>query len=99
MVGTVFMQSHVPLQEWFLAVLLSAPQGKGITSLRLAEYVDVTQKTAWSMLRRIRYGLRHEEGDDVGIRKLEAESFGVDSAFDEAMRKLVAVSLSADAHV
>lgn len=35
------------------------PQETGISSIRLAEYIEVTQKTAWFMLHRIRYAMKH----------------------------------------
>jgi len=97
-VGTVFMQSHIPLQDWFLAVLLSVPQGRGITSVKLAEYLGVTQKTAWSMLRRIRYGLGSEAASSFA-RKSEIEPFEADEVFDDHIRKLIAVSLPSDLRI
>jgi transposase-like protein len=98
MVGTVFMQSHVPLQDWFLAVLLSGPQGRGITSVKLAEYLEVTQKTAWTMLRRIRYGLSCSE-DENGAAKLRAGSFEIDDMLDEVIQILTTVVLPSGPHV
>jgi transposase-like protein len=91
-VGTVFMKSHVPLQEWFLAVELCDPEGRGITSIRLAEYLGVTQKTAWSMLRRIRYGLSREDRE-YAIRLAGSQRLEADDVFSGSMRKLAAITL------
>jgi transposase-like protein len=44
----------VKLQKWFLAIYLITSHKKGISSLQLAKDIDVTQKTAWFMLQRIR---------------------------------------------
>ncbi len=52
--GTLFDNTKVKLQKWFLAIWLVTLHKKGISSLQLAKDIDVTQKTAWSMLQRIR---------------------------------------------
>jgi transposase-like protein len=53
--GSVFEDSPVPLQKWFLAIYLCGSFKKGISSIQLSKYIGVTQKTAWFMLQRIRY--------------------------------------------
>ena len=57
--GTIFEESRLPLQKWFYAIYLLTSQKKGISSVRMAEYLDITQKTAWFMLQRIRYALNY----------------------------------------
>ena len=52
---SVFEDSPVPLQKWFLAIYLCGSFKKGISSIQLSKYIGVTQKTAWFMLQRIRY--------------------------------------------
>lgn len=54
-VGTIFEDSKIPLQKWFMAIYLTTSHKKGISSLQLAKDIDVTQKTAWFMLHRLRY--------------------------------------------
>jgi transposase-like protein len=56
-VGTIFSDSHVPLTKWFYAIYLNTSLKKGISSIQLAKYLGITQKSAWFMLQRIRYGL------------------------------------------
>ena len=53
-VGTVFQDSKLPLQKWLLAIYILTNSKKGISSVQLADYLDVTQKTAWFMAHRIR---------------------------------------------
>jgi transposase-like protein len=53
--GSIFEESPVPLQKWFLAIYLCTSLKKGISSLQLSKYIGVTQKTAWFMLQRIRH--------------------------------------------
>ncbi len=52
--GTMFENTKVGLQKWFLAIWLVTSYKKGITSIQLARDIDVTQKTAWFLLQRIR---------------------------------------------
>lgn len=51
---TIFENSKVPLQKWFMAIWLISSHKKGISSVQLSKDIDVTQKTGWFMLQRIR---------------------------------------------
>lgn len=54
-IGSMFEDSHLPLQKWFAAIYLVTAHKKGISSLQLHRDIGVTQKTAWFMLHRIRH--------------------------------------------
>lgn len=54
-VGTIFEESKVSLQKWFMAFYLATSCEQGISSLQLSKEIDVTQKTAWFMVQRIRH--------------------------------------------
>ncbi len=54
-VGTIFEDSKVPLQKWFMAIYLLTSHKKGIASTQLAKDIGVTQKSAWYMLHRLRH--------------------------------------------
>ena len=56
-VGTMFSDSHISLQKWFYGIYLNTSLKKGISSVQLAKYLGITQKTAWFMLQRIRYSV------------------------------------------
>jgi transposase-like protein len=56
--GSIFEDSALPLQKWFMAIYILTAHRKGISSCQLARDVQVTQKTAWHMLHRIRYAIR-----------------------------------------
>lgn len=58
--NTIFEGTKIPLQQWFLATYLFTVGKKGISSYELGTTLDVTQKTAWFMLSRIRYAMEHE---------------------------------------
>jgi hypothetical protein len=44
----------MPLQKWFLAIWIVTSHKKGISSLQLGRDLDITQKSAWFMLQRVR---------------------------------------------
>lgn len=52
--GTIFESSKIPLRTWYAAIYLITAHKKGISSLQLAEDLQITQKTAWFVLHRIR---------------------------------------------
>jgi len=52
--GTIFEDSKIKLDKWFVAVWSVANCKNGISSHELARAIGVTQKTAWFMLHRIR---------------------------------------------
>lgn len=56
LVGTIFERTHLPLVKWFQAMeLFLLPDG--ISALRLSQVIQVTYKTAWLMLHKIRHTL------------------------------------------
>ncbi len=58
-VGTVFEDTKIPLQKWFMALYIFSSHKKGISSHQLARDLAVTQKSAWFMLHRLRYAFAH----------------------------------------
>ena len=60
--GTLFDNTKVKLIKWFMAIWLVTSHKKGISSLQLAKDINVTQKTAWFMLQRIRqcFGIEND---------------------------------------
>ena len=60
-VGTVFEDSRLPLFKWFVAIYLFISMKKGISSIQLAKYIEITQKTAWFMLQKLKYLLVNVE--------------------------------------
>src|SRR5437762_7392600 len=53
-VGSIYENTKIPLTKWFLATYILAVHSKGISSLQLATWLGVTQKTAWHLNHRIR---------------------------------------------
>ena len=65
-VGTIFEDSPIGLEKWLPALWLLTNCKNGISSYELARALDVTQKTAWFMLSRLRLALQGEEGGKLG---------------------------------
>lgn len=62
--GTIMDKSRTPIRRWLLALFLFVhPGSNGINAVSLAELLQVTYKTAWSMLSKIRYALSKMDAD------------------------------------
>ncbi len=57
--GTIFEDTKIPLVKWFMALYIFSSHKKGISSHQLARDIDVTQKTGWFLLHRLRYAFKH----------------------------------------
>jgi len=62
-VGTIFEDSALSLQKWFMAVYILTAHKTGISSIQLSKDINVTQKTAWFMLHRIRHVVKTKSFD------------------------------------
>jgi transposase-like protein len=62
-VGTIFEDSPISLSKWFVAVWLLSNCKNGISSYELHRAIDVTQKTAWFMLHRVRAAIKAKSFD------------------------------------
>jgi transposase-like protein len=59
-VGTIFEDSPIGFDKWLPAIWLIASNRNGISSYELARGLQVTQRTAWFMLHRIREAMKNE---------------------------------------
>ncbi len=55
--GTVFNDSHLALQKWFLATLLLCEAKKGMSANQIKRTLGVSYKTAWYLCHRIRFAM------------------------------------------
>lgn len=55
--GTVFNDSHLPLETWFLATLLLCEAKKGISAHQIHRTLGISYKTAWYLCHRIRHAM------------------------------------------
>ena len=74
--GTVLERSKVSLKNWVYAIYLATTNLKGISSMKLHRDINVTQKTAWFMLHRIREALSSPAGLFSGPIEIDETYFG-----------------------
>jgi len=80
--NTMFDNTKMELQKWFLAIWLVTSHKKGISSLQLAKNIDITQKSAWFMLQRIRAAFGIENYNELeGIVEGDESFYGGKNKF------------------
>ena len=75
-VNTIFHDTRVPLQKWFLAISLIINAKKGISARQLARDIEVNKDTAWSMAMRIREGMKDDGRLLQGIVEMDETYIG-----------------------
>lgn len=75
-VGTIFENSKIPFRIWFAAIYLCTVHKKGISSVQLSIDLDITQKTGWFVLHRVREMLKQDAPQMLGGegKTLESDS-------------------------
>ena len=97
--GTIFDNTKIPLQKWFLALYFFLSHKKGISSHHLAKDISVTQKSAWSLLHRLRYAFDHPNFKKHWANTVEVDECGISEQsyykhFDKKVRKEECKSVS-----
>lgn len=54
LVGTIFENIKISLVKWFMAMYLISSHKKGVSSHQLSRDLNITQKTAWFILHKVR---------------------------------------------
>ena len=75
--GTIFENTKLSLRTWFAAIYLVTAHKKGVSSLQLGRDLNLTQKTAWFMLHRIREMIKVNTTDKLdGIVEVDETYVG-----------------------
>lgn len=76
--GTVMEGSRTTLCQWFKAIYIFASAEYGISAVRLSELIQVTYKTAWLMLHKLRDTLSQREANDLlqGVVRIQGGAYG-----------------------
>lgn len=61
-VGTIFHNSHIDLQRWFLLISLMLSAKKGLSAMQAARDLEMRRPTVWSMMHRVRKSLADNDG-------------------------------------
>lgn len=76
-VGTIFEDSHIPLNKWFAAIYLMCASKKGVSALQIKRMLNVSYKSAWFMCHRIREAMSESgAGPLVGIIEADETYIG-----------------------
>lgn len=75
-VGTIFHDTKVPLQKWFVLIALMLNAKKGLSACQAARDLDMRRPTVWSMMHRIRKGLQDDGSLLCGIVEMDETYVG-----------------------
>jgi transposase-like protein len=67
--GTIFHNSKVELQKWFVAIWLITKQNSDVNSVSLGKELNITQKTAWYIIKRIKSYFLFDQDLNLQIKK------------------------------
>ncbi len=65
-VGTLFERSKLPLGKWLMATYLLSASKKGMSTRQLSRMLDISVKSTWFMMHRIREAMREEKAGPLG---------------------------------
>lgn len=105
-VDTIFAKTRTELTKWFIAIFLFAYDKRSISSSMLSKQIDVTYKTAWLMLHKIRHSIqKHDEKYTLsGIIELDDAYIGAPTEGEkrgrgtEQTKIIVGLSLNKKGH-
>lgn len=75
-VGTIFHNSHIDLQRWFLLIALMMSAKKGLSASQAARDLDMRRPTVWSMMHRIRHAMQDDGKLLAGIVEMDEAFVG-----------------------
>src|SRR5260370_25345287 len=83
--GTIFNDTHLDLEKWFLAVALMVNAKKGVSALQMKRDLKCAYKTAWYLNHRIRkaMGLIEQADDKPLAGTVEVDETYVGGKFDK----------------
>ena len=78
MVGTVFEDSHIPLNKWLAAFYMMCSGKKGVSAKQIERSLGITYKSAWFLSHRIREAMAQEplKGKLSGIVEVDETYIG-----------------------
>jgi transposase-like protein len=65
-VGTVFERSKIPLSKWMAALFMLTASKKGVSAHQIHRSLDISYKSAWFMMHRLREAMRPGSTSPLG---------------------------------
>lgn len=75
-VGTIFHNTHVDLQRWFLLIALILNAKKGLSAMQAARDLDMRRPTVWSMMHRVRTAMKDDGRLLAGLVEMDEAYIG-----------------------
>lgn len=75
-VGTIFHNSHIDLQRWFLLISLMLNAKKGLSAIQAARDLEMRRPTVWSMMHRIRTAMTDDSKLLSGLVEMDEAYIG-----------------------
>lgn len=75
-VGTIFHNTHVDLQRWFLLISLMLSAKKGLSAMQAARDLEMRRPTVWSMMHRVRRAFADDGRLLAGIVEMDEAYIG-----------------------
>src|SRR5258708_35904 len=85
-VGTIFNDTHLELNKWFMAVGLMCNAKKGIPAKQMERDLRVSYKTAWYLCRRIRRAME-ETGGNLFDGTVEMDETYIGGKYDKRRKR------------
>jgi transposase-like protein len=79
--GTLFNDTHLPIQKWFFAVALITNAKKGLSAKQMQRDLKVSYQTAWYLCHRIREAM--QGGADLFTGTVEMDEAYIGGRYDE----------------
>ena len=58
--GTIFHDSHLPLEKWFMAIAIICEAKKGVSACQMQRHLGINYRTAWHLCHRIRAAMNED---------------------------------------
>lgn len=84
--GTVYADTHLPLQKWLIAIALTCNAKKGISAKQMQRDLEVTYKTAWYLNHRIREAMM-DSAPAVFNGVVEADATFIGGKYDKRRKR------------
>ena len=75
-VGTIFHRTHIDLRDWFYAIYIFVNHKKGVSSIQMSKDLNISKKSAWFLLQRIRQAMKERGGKLSGIVEVDETFVG-----------------------